>query len=126
MGVPNTVSHKIDEESPFYSLTPESLLSSDFELVVYFEGIVESTGSTVQARTSYLPREILWGCIFKNMVRDKDVIPLLKKHLMTSNQSKAFICMVLKLNQAFTDFSRQSEHKIQLKYFLLDSSKFNP
>ena len=102
MGVPNTVSHKIDEESPFYSLTPESLLSSDFELVVYFEGIVESTGSTVQARTSYLPREILWGCIFKNMVRDKDVIPLLKKtHPMTSNQSKAFICMVLKLNQAF-------------------------
>ena len=41
MGVPNTVSHKIDEESPLYSLTPESLLSSDFELVVYFEGIVE-------------------------------------------------------------------------------------
>ena len=80
MGVPNTVSHKIDEESPFYSLTPESLLSSDFELVVYFEGIVESTGSTVQARTSYLPREILWGCIFKNMVRD--VIPLLQKNTL--------------------------------------------
>ena len=50
-------------------MTPEKLLLIDFELVVYLEGIVEATGSTVQARTSYLPREILWGYTFENMVR---------------------------------------------------------
>ena len=68
MSVPNIVSHRIDEDSPFYSLSPEQLLNAGFELVVYLEGIVESTGNTVQARTSFLPREILWGYTFDNMV----------------------------------------------------------
>ena len=68
MLVPNTISHKIDEESPFYAMTPEEVLRSKYELVIVLEGIVESTGNTVQARTSYLPREILWGHRFENMV----------------------------------------------------------
>ena len=67
--VPNTVSHRIDEDSPFYDMTPSDVLKSKFELVVVLEGVVESTGNTVQARTSFLPREILWGHRFENMVR---------------------------------------------------------
>lgn len=39
-----------------------------FELVVVLEGIVESTGMTTQARTSYLPNEILWGHRFERLV----------------------------------------------------------
>lgn len=66
--VPNTIYHKIDEDSPFYTTTPKTLLESKFEMVVIFEGIVEPTGNSVQVRTSYLPREILWGYRFENMV----------------------------------------------------------
>lgn len=68
MILPTSVYHKIDEKSPFYYMTPKDVLQSKFEIVVAFEGIVEATGNSVQARTSYLPREILWGYRFENMV----------------------------------------------------------
>lgn len=32
------------------------------------EGVVESTGMTTQARSSYLPTEILWGHRFQHVV----------------------------------------------------------
>ena len=32
------------------------------------EGVVEPSGNTTQARTSYLPDEILWGYHFRNCV----------------------------------------------------------
>ena len=70
MMLPNTISHKIDESSPFYSMGPKEIVRSKFELVVFLEGIVESTGNTVQTKTSYLPREILWGYRFENMVNE--------------------------------------------------------
>jgi hypothetical protein len=42
-------------------VSQQSLPTEQFEIIVILEGIVESTGMTVQARTSYLPKEILWG-----------------------------------------------------------------
>ncbi len=63
---PVTISHKIDEESPFYEMSPRDILSQQFEIVVTLEGVTEETGNTVQARTSYLPNEILWGHHFEN------------------------------------------------------------
>ena len=41
---------QIDEESPFFEMTPQSLLSSQFEIVVVMEGVTEETGNTVQGR----------------------------------------------------------------------------
>lgn len=35
------------------------------------EGTVESTGMTTQARSSYLPSEILWGHRFESMISFK-------------------------------------------------------
>ena len=58
---PFTVAHRIDKRSPLYNLGPKELLASKFEMVVTLEGIVEPTGNSVQARTSYLPNELLWG-----------------------------------------------------------------
>ena len=58
---PITVAHKIDKNSPLYNLGPKELLAAKFEMVVTLEGIVEPTGNSVQARTSYLPNELLWG-----------------------------------------------------------------
>ncbi|VDN53254.1 unnamed protein product [Dracunculus medinensis] len=57
---PIIIRHIIDEESPLYGITRESLQASDFEIIMTVEGIVEATGMTFQARTSFLPDEILW------------------------------------------------------------------
>ena len=65
---PVIVSHEINEESPFYDYSPNDLLFADFEIVVLLEGIVESTGMTTQARTSYLGEEIHWGHLFVDMM----------------------------------------------------------
>ncbi|ELU17004.1 hypothetical protein CAPTEDRAFT_3998 [Capitella teleta] len=65
---PVIIEHKIDEASPFWDISPEDLLREQFELIVILEGIVESTGMTTQARTSYLPGEILWGHRFERLV----------------------------------------------------------
>ena len=56
---PITVMHVIDEESPFYKCNAADLARERFELHVVLEGVTESTSMTFQARTSYLPREIL-------------------------------------------------------------------
>ena len=65
---PLIIYHIIDENSPFYDFTPEILSSSSFELVVVLDGIVEATGMNTQAKTSYLPDEILWGYDFVNLM----------------------------------------------------------
>lgn len=39
--------------------------------IIYVEGVVESTGMTTQARSSYLPSEVLWGHRFESMISFK-------------------------------------------------------
>ncbi|XP_018012129.1 uncharacterized protein LOC108669334 isoform X2 [Hyalella azteca] len=68
---PMTIVHKIDEGSPLYDLSASSLQNADFEIVVLLEGVIESTGMTTQARSSYLPDEILWGHRFQPLVSYK-------------------------------------------------------
>ncbi|XP_055319917.1 G protein-activated inward rectifier potassium channel 3 isoform X1 [Sitodiplosis mosellana] len=65
---PTTIVHKIDRQSPLYALSAQDMLKERFEIVVMLEGVVESTGMTTQARSSYLPTEILWGHRFENVV----------------------------------------------------------
>lgn len=55
------IKHEINEDSPLYGFTRETLAEGAFELVMTLEGIVEATGMTFQARTSFLPEEIKWG-----------------------------------------------------------------
>ena len=65
---PITVLHVIDEDSPFYNCSATDLAHQRFELHAVLEGVTESTSMTFQARTSYLPREILWGHRFESMM----------------------------------------------------------
>ncbi|XP_060785954.1 G protein-activated inward rectifier potassium channel 1 [Neoarius graeffei] len=58
---PLTICHVIDSKSPFYELSQRSMQTEQFEIVVILEGIVETTGMTCQARTSYTEDEVLWG-----------------------------------------------------------------
>ncbi|KAE9412575.1 hypothetical protein Angca_007962, partial [Angiostrongylus cantonensis] len=68
---PTTLCHVINKDSPLYEYTASSLLSAQFEIICLLEGIVESTGMTAQAKTSYLPCEILWGHRFRKLVTYK-------------------------------------------------------
>jgi potassium inwardly-rectifying channel subfamily J len=65
---PLVIEHIIDEQSPLYEVCRADIAQQRFELVVILEGIIESTGMTTQARTSYLPTEILWGCRFERLI----------------------------------------------------------
>lgn len=70
--LPLTIVHVIDEDSPFYEMGPEDFNSkADFEVVAVLEGVIESTSMMVEARTSYLGDEILWGRDFAQVLHDK-------------------------------------------------------
>eukprot|EP00912_Choanoflagellata_sp_UC4_P001760 UC4_evm6s1127 len=56
--VPATVVHTIDESSPLHGMTLDEMRQQRCELVAIFEGVVEVTGSTLHARTSYIPDDI--------------------------------------------------------------------
>lgn len=68
---PTTIVHKIDRNSPLYNMSATDLLRERFEIVVILEGVIESTGMTTQARSSYLPSEILWGHRFQSLISFK-------------------------------------------------------
>ncbi|XP_063916890.1 G protein-activated inward rectifier potassium channel 3-like isoform X3 [Zophobas morio] len=68
---PTMIVHKIDKNSPLYNMSATDLLRERFEIVVILEGVIESTGMTTQARSSYLPSEILWGHRFQSLITFK-------------------------------------------------------
>ncbi|XP_050086486.1 ATP-sensitive inward rectifier potassium channel 11-like isoform X2 [Anopheles aquasalis] len=65
---PITVCHVIDRYSPLYDVSAAELLERKFEIVVTMTGATWTTGQMSQARTSYLPMEILWGHRFQNII----------------------------------------------------------
>lgn len=48
------------------------LQCSDLEVIVILEGVVETTGITTQARTSYVSEEIQWGHRFIPIVTEEE------------------------------------------------------
>ncbi|XP_078405255.1 ATP-sensitive inward rectifier potassium channel 11-like [Cetorhinus maximus] len=69
---PLIIAHVIGQGSPLYPLSAADLHRGDFEVIVILEGVVETTGITTQARTSYLAEEILWGRRFVPVVSQED------------------------------------------------------
>ncbi|XP_069034064.1 G protein-activated inward rectifier potassium channel 3 [Embiotoca jacksoni] len=65
---PLVISHEVDAHSPFWDMSQAQLEKEDFEIVVILEGMVEATGMTCQARSSYLAEEVLWGHRFSPMM----------------------------------------------------------
>jgi inward rectifier potassium channel len=61
-----TVVHPIDEKSPLFGETPDSLRSSMAEFLVLLSGFDETFSATVHTRTSFVPDELLWGHRFAN------------------------------------------------------------
>nr|XP_020471472.1 ATP-sensitive inward rectifier potassium channel 11-like isoform X2 [Monopterus albus] len=69
---PLIISHTMERGSPLYELSAQSLASEDLEIIVILEGVVETTGISMQARTSYTPEEILWGRRFVSIITEED------------------------------------------------------
>ncbi len=61
-----TVVHPIDEKSPLFGETPESLQAAQAEFLVLLSGFDETFSATVHTRTSFVPDEVLWGYRFAN------------------------------------------------------------
>ncbi|KAK2847868.1 hypothetical protein Q7C36_009550 [Tachysurus vachellii] len=61
---PLTLYHIIDQKSPFFEMSVETLQNQDFELVVFMDSVAEYTSFSCQVRTSYMPKEIKWGYQF--------------------------------------------------------------
>ncbi|XP_031156199.2 ATP-sensitive inward rectifier potassium channel 8-like isoform X1 [Sander lucioperca] len=69
---PLIICHIIDKNSPLYDLSAMELQCSDLEVIVILEGVVETTGITTQARTSYVSDEIQWGHRFVPIVTEEE------------------------------------------------------
>jgi len=69
---PQVVGHKIDSSSPLYEFSARDINNKQFEIILTLEGTTPETGNTVQARSSYLPSEILWGQRFQHNIVDYD------------------------------------------------------
>ncbi|XP_078416421.1 G protein-activated inward rectifier potassium channel 2 [Cetorhinus maximus] len=61
---PLIICHEINQQSPFWEISKAQLAKEEVEIVVILEGMVEATGMTCQARSSYVTTEILWGYRF--------------------------------------------------------------
>ncbi|XP_068134055.1 ATP-sensitive inward rectifier potassium channel 8 [Hyperolius riggenbachi] len=69
---PLIVCHIIDRRSPLYDISASDLSTQDLEVIVLLEGVVETTGITTQARTSYVTEEIIWGHRFVSIVSEEE------------------------------------------------------
>jgi inward rectifier potassium channel len=79
-----TIVHPIDEKSPLYGQTWESLRRTDSELLVTLSGIDEVLANKIHARYSYIPDEVLWGRRFADVMarngENQIVLDLTKFH----------------------------------------------
>nr|QPF20441.1 inward rectifier potassium channel 3B [Chilo suppressalis] len=66
---PVTLVHIIDENSPFYTFTPEHISSQSYEITLTLKGASASMGTFTQSQTSYLPKEVIWGHRFPPVVK---------------------------------------------------------
>ncbi|XP_029289599.1 ATP-sensitive inward rectifier potassium channel 11 [Cottoperca gobio] len=69
---PLIICHVIDKDSPLYEMSAFDLQHEELEVVAVLEGVVETTGITMQARTSYVSEEILWGQRFVPTISEED------------------------------------------------------
>ncbi|XP_064158245.1 G protein-activated inward rectifier potassium channel 2-like [Anguilla rostrata] len=69
---PLIICHEINQHSPFWEISKATLEKEELEIVVILEGMVEATGMTCQARSSYVTSEIKWGYRFTPVLTLED------------------------------------------------------
>ncbi len=66
-----TVIHEINEDSPLYGATPESLAKAEVDIIVTLMGLDETVSQTIHARHYYITEEILFGQRFVDIFTRK-------------------------------------------------------
>ena len=64
-----TIMHQIDENSPLWGATPESLSKTRAMLVVSLSGLDETVSQSIHAPHSYTAQNILWGHRFADIIQ---------------------------------------------------------
>ena len=64
--------HVIDESSPLYGATAESLAASRASLLIHIEGSDETTTQSMQARYTWPNEQILWDHRFVDLLQDDE------------------------------------------------------
>jgi inward rectifier potassium channel len=63
-----TVMHTIDEASPLYGLTPETLANNEIEILVMLSGVDDTLADRIYSRYTYTPEDIVWGHRFVDVL----------------------------------------------------------
>ena len=63
-----TAMHPIDEYSPLYGATPETLAAAETMLVITLTGLDETVSHTIHARHTFAAHEILWNMRFVDII----------------------------------------------------------
>jgi inward rectifier potassium channel len=66
-----TVMHRIDESSPLYGATPETLERDEVELMLTIIGIDETSAQNLHARHTYVDRHVRWGARHADMLSER-------------------------------------------------------
>jgi inward rectifier potassium channel len=79
-----TIMHRVDETSPLYGQTPESLSASQAELIALLSGTDETLSEVIFARHSFRPHQIRWRHRFVDILftnsRGRRVVDLTRFH----------------------------------------------
>lgn len=116
---PMVVVHKITPDSPLYNMSASDMLQDRFEIIVFLEGTIESTGQSTQARSSYLNTEILWGNRFDPVVsynKDRQGYEIDYSKFNETTQVDTPLCS----GRELTDFYKiQDEYRNQGNFFFI-------
>lgn len=63
--------HPIDENSPLYGVTPETLAAAESMFIVTLTGIDETVSQTIHARHSYTTTDMMWNMRFADIIIKK-------------------------------------------------------
>ncbi|KAM3830461.1 G protein-activated inward rectifier potassium channel 4 [Vipera latastei] len=101
---PLIISHEINEKSPFWEMSRAQLEKEEFEIVVILEGMVEATGMTCQARSSYMDKEVLWGHRFTPVLTlEKDFYEVDYNSFHNTYETNTPSCCAKELAESFRE-----------------------
>ncbi|XP_013909640.1 PREDICTED: G protein-activated inward rectifier potassium channel 4 [Thamnophis sirtalis] len=101
---PLIISHEINEKSPFWEMSRARLEKEEFEIVVILEGMVEATGMTCQARSSYMDTEVLWGHRFTPVLTlEKDFYEVDYNSFHNTYETNTPSCCAKELAESFKE-----------------------
>ena len=67
-----TLMHPIDETSPLYNATPQTLQDWDAEIIVSLTGLDETFSQTIHARYSYIAEDIICNARFADIINRRE------------------------------------------------------